>query len=250
MMPRSDTSTAVTVRSWATVTSIGLGLAFLSFIPASLIADPFMPEGLKNIGPGAMPEELDPNVLPDWLDRRTYDSWYWMHLGGHIVALAVFGAIVGWMQSRRLRGLVPTGRWVGATAVGFLAILLAEIVERHVVIGPHSGPSEPLMISIGGGTLAGVAQWFVLRRRGIRATPWLGMWIVGLLVGVAAAVAAILGLEVVTRGLVENRMSETAAEIFGWSLMLLTLGSVTGAVAGAMSARALRGALGAASSGP
>lgn len=238
----------ITTRSWAAMTSVGLGLAFLSFIPGMLMIDPFLPPGLTNLGDSSMPESLDPKALPDWLDPQTYRSWYRMHLGYHIVALAAFGGIVGWFQSRRLRGLVPARHWISATALGYAAILCSEIVEPHIVVGPHGGSIEPLMISIGGSTLAGVAQWLVMRRRGVRPSRWLALWIAGVVVGVGAAVATIIGLETVAGGPLSRLPSGLVAQVVPWSLMLLTLGSVTGAVAGAISARALSSSLGAATS--
>jgi hypothetical protein len=195
------------------------------------------------MGSSAMPEALDPEALPAWLDLQTYQSWYRMHLGYHVVALAAFGSLVGWAQSRLLREYVPALHWVGATAMGFVAILCFEIVERHVVVGPHAGPLEPLMISIGGSTIAGLAQWLVLRRRGVLASRWLAFWIVGVVVGVGAAVAAVMGLEIATQGLIDRTLTGVMAQAVPWSMMLLTLGLVTGAVAGAVSARALSSSL-------
>jgi hypothetical protein len=239
MTARNSKPGRITVRSWAAVTSVGFGLAFLSFIPGMLVVDLFLPPGLTNMGSSPMPEVLDPQALPPWLDVPTYRSWYRMHLGYHIVALAAFGGIVGWVQSRLLRGYVPTLHWVGATAMGFVAILGFEVVERHVVVGPHAGPTEPLMISIGGSTMAGLAQWWVLRRRGVAASRWLVFWIVGVVVGVGVAVGTIIGLETVAQGLIARMPTGVVAQAVTWGLMLLTLGSVTGAVAGAISARPL-----------
>jgi hypothetical protein len=230
------------------VTSVGFGLAFLSFIPGMLVMDLFLPQGLTNMGSSAMPESLDPEALPAWLDLQTYRSWYRMHLGYHVVALVVFGSIVGWLQSRVLREYVPVLPWVAATAIGFVAILCFEILERHVVIGPHAGPFEPLMISIGGSTIAGLAQWWVLRQRGVLATRWLAFWIVGVVVGVGVAVAAVIGLEMATQGLIDRTLTGVVAQTVSWGGMLLTLGLVTGAVAGAISARALNASLAAATS--
>ncbi len=242
-MTENSTANGITTRSWAALTSIGLGLAFLSFIPGMLVMDLFLPSGLTNMGPSPMPESLDPDALPSWLDPQTYRSWYRMHLGYHIVALAVFGGIVGWFQSRRIRKYVPTLHWVGATSLGFVAILCFEILERHIVVGPHGGSVEPLMISIGGSSLAGVAQWLVLRRRGVRASRWLAFWIVGIVLGVGVAVATIIGWETVAGGLMDQPPKGLVSQAVSWGLMLLTLGSVTGAVAGAISARALNSSL-------
>jgi hypothetical protein len=152
------------------------------------------------------------------------------------------------VQARLLREYVPTVHWVGATAIGFVAILCFEIVERHVVVGPHAGPIEPLMISIGGSTIAGLAQWLVLRRRGVLASRWLTFWIVGVVVGVGVAVAVIIGLETATQGLFDQTPTSVVAQAVVWGIMLSTLGLVTGAVAGAISARALSSSLAAATS--
>lgn len=248
MTSRNSSPGGITTRSWAAVTSVGYGLAFLSFIPGMLVMDFFLPPGLTNMGSSSMPEALDPEALPAWLDLQTYRSWYRLHLGYHVVALAAFGCIVGWVQSRLLREYVPTLHWVGATAIGFVAILCFESVERHVVVGPHAGPVEPLMISIGGSTIAGLAQWWVLRRRGVLASRWLMFWIVGVVVGVVVAVAAIIGLETATQDLIDWPLTSVVAQAAAWSIMLLTLGLVSGAVAGAISARALSSSLAAATS--
>lgn len=248
MTDQSSIRSQISTRSWATATAVGLGLAFLSFIPGMLVMDLFLPPGLTNMGSSPMPEALDPAALPAWLDERTYTSWYRIHLGYHVVALAIFGSIVGWSQSHLLRGYVSAMHWVVATAGGYVAILCFEIAERHVVVGPHAGPTEPLMISIGGSTLAGLAQWFVLRRRGVLASRWLAFWIVGVVAGVGVAVPAVIGLEMATQGLIERMLSGVVAQAVSWGIMLLTLGLVTGAVAGAISAPALRSSLGATTS--
>jgi hypothetical protein len=243
MTHQNTRAVRITTLSWAAVTSVGFGLAFLSFIPGMLAMDPFLPQGLTNMGPSPMPEALDPEALPAWLDLPAYRSWYRLHLGYHVGALALFGAIVGWFQSRVLRQYVQVLPWVAATAVGFVAILCFEVLERHVVVGPHAGPVEPLMIAIGGSTLAGLGQWLVLRRRGVLASRWLAFWILGVGLGVGGAVAAVMGLEVATRDLIGQELQGMAAQLAPWSAMLLTLGLVMGAVAGAISAPTLDTAL-------
>lgn len=249
MVDQKSVDGQITRRSWAAATSVGFGLAFLSFIPGMLLMDLILPQGLTNMGSSAMPEALDPDALPGWLDLQTYRSWYRMHLGYHIVSLAAFGGIVGWVQSRKLSEYVPTWHWVGATAMGFVGILLFEIVERHVVVGPHAGPIEPLMISIGGSTIAGLGQWLVLRRHGVLATRWLAFWVVGVVVGVGVAVATVIGLQALVALFVPTFMpTRVVAQALTWGMMLLTLGLVTGAVAGAISARALSSSFAAATS--
>jgi hypothetical protein len=92
----------------------------------------------------------------------------------------------------------------------------------------------------------GVAQWLVLRRRGVLASRWLAFWIVGVVVGVGVAVAAVIGLEMATRDLVAGTPRGVVAQAVPWSAMLLTLGLAPGCRGGAMSARALNSALAAA----
>lgn len=243
MTDQDSVPARISARSWAAVTSVGLGLAFLSFIPGMLVMDLFLPQGLTNMGATPMPEVLDPDALPAWLDAETYKSWYRMHLGYHVVALIAFGSIVGWFQSRVLHKYVPVLRWVAATAIGFVAILCFEILERHVVIGPHGGSIEPLMISIGGSTMAGLGQWWVLRQCGVHASRWLAFWIIGVVVGVGSAVATIIGVELAIRSLIDQAPSGVLAQAISWGGMLLTLGLITGAVAGGISARALNSSL-------
>lgn len=54
----------------AAVTSVGVGLAFLSFVPGMLVINPFLPEGLMYMGASAMPEALDPEALHAHLSLR------------------------------------------------------------------------------------------------------------------------------------------------------------------------------------
>ena len=50
--------------------------------------------------------------------------------------------------------------------------------------GNIPGPVEPLTLLIGGGSLAGVAQFTLLRRQNVNASKWLGFWILGLVLSV------------------------------------------------------------------
>ena len=158
MTDRNSIPGRITTRSWAAVTSLGFGLAFLSFIPGMLVMDLFLPSGLTNMGSSPMPEALDPEALPAWLDLQTYQSWY------NSSGLSRCGSGSLW-QYRRLGAVAAAARLCSDAALGrchgdgVRRDSLFEIVERHVVVGPHAGPSEPLMISIGGSTIAGLAQW-------------------------------------------------------------------------------------------
>ncbi len=223
-------------RDWTVANSIGFALAFLSFIPGILIADEFMPPGFR----AALPESIDPNALPTWLDQQTYDSWYLRNLTFHMMALPLFGLIVGGLQGRvlapYLRTLVP---WVSVTALAFVSLLFFELVERHVVTGPHAGPIEPIIISLGGSSLAGILQWYVLRREGIGATRWLSVWVLGSVLGIACGAVASIMAMTLTQPLVDLLFDGTVAEMVAWSRDMLVLGAVFGGVVGAASGSTL-----------
>ncbi len=181
-------------------------------------------------------------------DRRECGAYHSL-LGGRHVAWSrarispsfpgCWSWTVGLVQSRLLRGQIPARTWVGATALGFVGILVPEAVERHAVVGPHAGPLEPLMIGVAGSTFAGMAQLFVLRHRGVPASRWLGFWVIGVLAGMAVAVAAVIDLEATALAVIEGMLSGPVGEAVSGGVMLLIIGVITGAV----SAGALRRSL-------
>jgi hypothetical protein len=126
------------------------------------------------------------------LDFERY--WRWqehavetglLFYGVSLVALLVGGAIFGASQAVALRShglrVVP---WIVATAVGL--VLLAAVfwpLAAAAVLGVISGPVEPILFTVVGGSLAGVCQYQALRRQGIAASRWLVRWIVGVVGG-------------------------------------------------------------------
>ena len=114
-----------------------------------------------------------------------------------LVGLSVAGALVGSAQVLAVRSfslqVVP---WILSTAAGFGA-LIAIIWPLHYVAlwGNIPGPVEPIIVLVGGGSLAGVAQFILLRRQNVNATKWLGFWIVGLVLSLipTALVFMLLG---------------------------------------------------------
>lgn len=229
---------------WTVATAVGFSLAFLSFIPVGELIKLFAPEAVASIDATMLPEHLDPDALPAWLDRPTYEAMYWFTLGQHLVMYTVFGVIVGSLQRYGLRESLPRAwPWILATAAGFVLPLALEGVKRHMVIGPHAGPLEPIIIALGGGSLAGTFQWFYLRRQGVDASKWLLLWILGIVVGIAAAAATLTLVEMVLREPVQRAFSpETAAQV-GWAIFLGVYGVVVGAVAGFMSGRRIPASL-------
>ena len=87
-----------------------------------------MPPGLTGV---ELPESIDPSALPAWLDQQTYDSWYPRQLTFHVIALSLFGLIVGSLQGRVLAPYLRTLRpWVGVTALGFASVLLLVLLRK------------------------------------------------------------------------------------------------------------------------
>jgi hypothetical protein len=224
---------------WTLATALGYLLGFWSFGLMHIIFSFFTPESIAHIGPLDLPEHLDPNALPDGLDRSTYETLYTFHLSQHLVMYPIFGAVFASIQAFALRdklsGIMP---WIVAAMLGFLTVIIAEVFKRHIVIGPHAGPIEPIMIVLGGGGLAGLFQFIWLRSRDIHAAKWLGMWIAGLLAGIVAAVAFLMGLGMLMGGAIAY-LEENLPQI-SWAIEMGIFGTVVGAVGGWFSGKALQ----------
>jgi hypothetical protein len=223
---------------WTLTTALGYLLGFWSFGLISTMFKLFAPESIAHIGPLDLPEHLDPNALPDWLDRSTYETLYTFNLSMHLVMYPIFGAVFASIQAfslrDKLKGVTP---WIIAAMLGFLIIIIGEVFQRHVVIGPHAGPIEPILLVLGGGGLAGVFQFLWLRSQDIRAAKWLGMWIAGILAGIVVAVALLMGLGKLISGAIAY-LEENLPQI-SWAIEMGIFGSVVGAVAGWISGKAL-----------
>jgi hypothetical protein len=103
-----------------------------------------------------------------------------------VALLAGVGAGVGICQWLVLRRRVSrAGWWVLASILG---LAVAAFVSTAVALaGGYSAISENLVVGVGG-AMAGIMQWFVLRRRVSRA----GWWVLASTVGWAVS-AAVLG---------------------------------------------------------
>jgi hypothetical protein len=143
--------------------------------------------------------------------------------------LLIGGAILGLAQAWALRGRLPrVTPWVVAAAVGFgLVILVIWPLVRADVWGHIPGPVEPIAITIGGGSLAGVGQWWYLRRNGIVATRWLIFWVGGLVGSVALTFLVFF----LVLGVLQLPLN--------WPAEVALSGFVAGGTAGAMSAVAM-----------
>lgn len=226
-------------RRWTLTTALGFCGAFLSFPLGERLSRWFAPASIAGITFEDLPEHLRPETLPSWMDLPTYEALYQFGLLAHIPALLVFGAILGAAQFLVLRRLVPRAwMWIVGTAVGFAAVLLLELVERHLVIGPTTGPVEPILIVFGGGSLAGVLQWLHLRNSAGVGWRYLVFWVLGLLLGVVVAVPVMMGVGTIFGNAI-RRLEEVAPSV-SWGIEIALFGLIFGAVAGWVSSHGLR----------
>ena len=115
--------------------------------------------------------------------------------------------------------------------------MIAVIWPVTAIWGDLPGPVEPFAV-VGGGLLAtGCLQWLLLRRQGVQAARWLGLWVLGLPLGMALTAAVIVG----------------AGELVGyppWAGEVALVGFFVGGTAAAVSGRPLFRALASAGAPP
>ena len=146
------------------------------------------------------------------------------------------GGVLGLVQAAALRSEnIPVSEWVFTTAVGFsAATLLIWPLMATGNWGNTPAPIEPIVNVIGGGSLAGAAQYLYLQRKAIYAGKWLGLWIIGLLVSIVPTAAFFIFFQA--------KMGLT----FSWPVEVFVNGSINGlvvaAISGATFFRSLRSA--------
>lgn len=229
-----------TRRGWTAACLLGFGTLFVAFSLGALFRFLFWPSHWPDIA--ALPS-VDPTTGFGGVDPQLAAKLYWANAAYHLVHIPVFGGLIGWLQVRALRTAEIRPRsWVLLTALGFASVFVFEIVRPGIVTGGHPAPMEPLLIGIGGGGLAGVYQWLYLRQRGIFATKWLALWIVGLCAGavLGALVLTLLGF---LGPFVQRVLSENALFAAGQFVFYLVYGPTLGATAGFLSGRAMMEAL-------
>jgi len=149
-----------------------------------------------------------------------------------LVGYLVLGAIFGLAQTSVLRSRsVSAPAWILATSAGYglTAVLLWPLIAIEV-LGNIPGPVEPILATIGGASLAGIVQYLMLRRRGVVASRWLVLWILGLVVSLVPSTLFFMSLG--------------RAEIFQSQLFqVFFMGFVTAGVAAWISGKVLLDAL-------
>ena len=203
------------LHKWITANALGLGVGFLGILQTGMLID----------------------FGFDW-ERH----WTWVeaaktpevkeYLSG-VLSMLVGGALLGAAQALILRSRsVPSLPWIAAAVIGFGA---TEVVVDWPLIalellGNIPGPVEPIIITVGGSSFAGVLQFLMLRGRGIRAPRWLALWVVGLMVGLVPTALLMVSLE-------------TLAITLSWPLEVFLNGAVIAGVAAWISGGALFSAL-------
>lgn len=155
-----------------------------------------------------------------------------------LVGYLVLGTIFGFAQTLVLRShSVSVSGWVLATSAGYglMAVLLWPLIAIEV-LGNIPGPVEPIMTTVGGGSLVGVVQYLTLRRRGIVASRWLVLWILGLVVSLVPTTLFFMSLEGVE--IIQSQIFQ-----------IFFMGIVTAGVAALISGKSLLRALPAAREG-
>lgn len=228
---------------WALFNSAGFILGFLSFGLVSAVAGLIRPEEVAQVlGDGGFNffqtvEELREAVAPH------YESVYRYVLIQHLIMFPLFGAILGSAQAIALRkAILSVWAWIGISALGYLAIIGGELIKPHIIIGPIPGPVEPLLIALAAPVLAGLFQWFYLRKTNHPSTKWLGLWIGGLVMGIIVAVVILIGIGMLFGDAIQYLEANIPKLALGLELGIF--GGTVGAVAGWISGRALQTSLG------
>lgn len=114
-----------------------------------------------------------------------------------VIGLPLAGVVVAGCQAWALRGrLSHLWQWILCAPAGFGAMILV-IWPFTAIWGDIPGPVEPFTIVGGGLLVAGTFQWLLLRRRGVHATKWLVLWILGLPLGMIVFILAYTLLDTV-----------------------------------------------------
>lgn len=119
---------------------------------------------------------------------------------GDLVGGLLGGGLLGVAQVLVLRSHFHwTSRWVWATVAGFgLMTVVNWPLMAMDIMGRIPGPVEPILATVGSCSIAGILQYFVLKRATVDAKKWLILWMIGLFAGVAATGLLMVGLESVS----------------------------------------------------
>lgn len=149
---------------WSLANALGLGIGFLVYLQISMI----------------MEHGFDTTKYWKWVPPQQNFITYF----GILISALIGGAILGYAQSLVLKTKgIKTVSWILATVIGFGLLVLIDWPLLYTGdLGKIPGPVEPLIFTVGGCFLAGLIQYFLLKKQSIFAGKWLLMLIIGLLV--------------------------------------------------------------------
>lgn len=197
---------------WISANALGLGVGFLAALQTGMLIE------------FGFDTEKHWQFVPPSQSGLVYASI----LGSLLVLGAIFGsAQTSILCSRSVRG----ARWILSTTAGFgLFVAVEWPLLAANLWGRFPGPVEPILILTVGGSLAGILQYFALRRQGIHAPKWLARWIIGLVVSLVPTALLFVSLE-------------SLGASISWPLEAFLSGFTVGGVAAWISGKALFAAL-------
>jgi hypothetical protein len=139
-------------------------------------------------------------------------------IGGHLLGLAIAGALFGLAQARPLG--VPAARAGRAMLAGALGLWIGYVAGYELGGFPFDYILGPAAAAV----LAGVAQRALLRQHGVGVAVWVGASAGGYMLG------SLPGLALAFLGLGEA----IGATIGGWAVLNGLMGGIAGAVGGAI----------------
>jgi len=201
---------------WTSANALGLGVGFVAMAQLKMLID---------FG-------FDWEMHWNWIEKPVDQDA--MSYVSQLMVVLLIGTFFGSAQALAVRSRnVRVFRWILATVAGFgvLAVTVVWPLIALGVFGNIPGPVEPIIFTVGGGSLAGMCQYISMRSEGIFAGKWLALWIVGLIVGLVPTALFFFLVE----GLLDIAVN--------WPVQLFLSGFIVAGVAALMSGKALFNAL-------
>jgi hypothetical protein len=164
---------------WVSTNAVGLGVAFVALLQTGMLLEYGF--DFERHWRGMPPTYPAPLIF------------YVKVLVSYVVGGTIFGLAQTWVLRSRS---VPVRAWILATSAGYglTAILLWPLIATEA-LGNIPGPVEPIMATIGGASVAGVVQYLTIRRRGIVASRWVVLWVLGLFVSLLPTALFFISVE-------------------------------------------------------
>jgi hypothetical protein len=169
---------------WVLMNALGLGVGFGAYLQTSWIFD----HGL--------------DWSKHWTETPPQENNLFLAVLRVPTILLIAGVILGSAQTMAMRNLpIRKLHWIFATILGFMALAFVIMpLDWAGIMGNIPGPVEPIIVTVGGCSLAGISQYLLLRRNSIRAARWLGLWIGGLFISIIPTALMFLLLSRVFEG--------------------------------------------------